>query len=1156
MEKVQAERQRFLDVLDTLPVIVTLLRPDHRVEWVNQAYREALGDNVGRLCYASQFGRDKPCDECQAFLPLKTGRRHHWEWTLPDGRTFDIYNFPFADVDDAPMILEMDVDITERRQVETELTRHQEHLEELVQERTAQPEAANAELRNSRRAALNLMEDALAAQRRAEQVTAELRREIAERERVEEALRRANEELDRRVAARTADLVKVTEALHENQQFLQQVLDTSPNMIWVKDRDGRFLLANQALADFLETTKQDVIDRHNWEVQPVSEEVAAYLQADREVIETGRTIAIDEPCTRAHGEIAWWHTVKTPLVRPDGVVNVLAVASDITERKQAEEEVRRLNAELEQRVVERTTELRDAIARLQAEVTEREKTQETLRRSEQRFRLALRNAPVSVAAQDRDLRYVWAYNQKTARPEEIVGHFDREIFTPEEAEYFTARKRRVLDEGIELQEQRWLDRPSGRIFLHFCWEPIRDEAGQIVGVASSTVDLTPLKRAEEALRKSEEQFRRAVDNASGAIVIAGLDGVIHYANRGFLALVGYSEQDRQAGRLRWDTITPPEYADVDAQAVEDLRTSGIAPPREKEYVTRGGARVPVLVSGSVMGEGPDGQPQVVAFITDLTQRKQMENELRRLNDQLEEEVQAQTEELRGTIERLEDEVVRRVLAEGKMRQQSRLLDSFFQYTITPLAFMDRHFNFIQVNDAYAQADGKTPEFFKGKNHFDLYPHEENRAIFEQVVRTGTPYRAYAKPFTYPDDPERVTYWDWLLTPLRNERGEVQHLVLNLQDVTQRQAAVDELEHRAFQLQRLTLELSQAEERERRRMAEVLHDGLQQQLAAAKFHLGLLSTRVKNDETIGEITMQLDKMLRDAIEQSRSLSHELSPAVLYQNDLCDTFEWLARQVQTKHGLTVHTEFRGPVDAYSESIKPFLFRAGQEILFNIVKHARVEEAHLRLQRRGERLWLTIADRGRGFDPRAIGRTTGFGLLSIRERVGLLGGRMRIRSVPGRGSTFLIAVPDAGMAAASPPPEAEPSQAGPVALHAPVPGDRLRVLLVDDHKVMREGLATLIGEQHDMEVVGQAGDGNEALVKSREFRPDVIIMDMAMPVMPGDEATRRIKAEMPHARVIALSMFEEPGARDKMLGAGAETYLAKTGPSEGLLAAIRGR
>ena len=559
-------------------------------------------------------------------------------------------------------------------------------------------------------------------------------------------------------------------------------------------------------------------------------------------------------------------------------------------------------------------------------------------------------------------------------------------------------------------------------------------------------------------------------------------------------------------------MDPRDVASLNERIQKSL-TDGDDFQAEFRLVRQSGEMMWFALRGKVIRDASGKAVRMLGVLFDITPQKLMESELRRLNDQLEGEVQAKTEELRDTIDRLQDEVVRRVLAEGKLRKSSQMLEGFFQHTITPLAFMDRHFSFVRVNEAYARANGRNPEFFKGKNHFALYPHDENQAIFEQVVQTGTPYRAFAKPFQHPDDPQRVSYWDWQLTPLRNEHGEVQYLVLNLQDVTQQQAALGELEHRAFQLQKLTLELSQAEDRERKRMAEVLHDGLQQQLAAAKFHLGLLSSRARNDAGMQEITVQLDSLLRDAIEQSRSLSHELSPAVLYQSDLGETFEWLARQVQTKHGLTVHTEVRGRVDSQSESLKAFLFRTGQEILFNTVKHARVKEARLRLQRKSGRLWLTIADQGQGFDPKTLGRTAGFGLLSIRERVGLLGGRMRIRSASGKGSTFLIAVPDTqapedrrqkapGEAAAG---EKRGQRRPPASgLHPPV----LRILLVDDHKVMREGLAALIAEQQDMEIVGQAGDGREAVELARELQPDVIIMDVAMPVMTGDEATRRSK------------------------------------------------
>lgn len=134
------------------------------------------------------------------------------------------------------------------------------------------------------------------------------------------------------------------------------------------------------------------------------------------------------------------------------------------------------------------------------DVTERKRAEAALRDSEARFRLALRNAPVSVAAQDLDLRYIWAYNQRPGGPGDIVGRLDSDILTPEEAARVTAAKRRVLEEGIEMREQMWFDRPGGRIFLDVCWEPIRDAQGKVVGVASATVDLTSIKTAEEALQ--------------------------------------------------------------------------------------------------------------------------------------------------------------------------------------------------------------------------------------------------------------------------------------------------------------------------------------------------------------------------------------------------------------------------------------------------------------------------------------------------------------------------------------------------------------------------------------------------------------------------------------------------------------------------------
>jgi two-component system, NarL family, response regulator NreC len=118
----------------------------------------------------------------------------------------------------------------------------------------------------------------------------------------------------------------------------------------------------------------------------------------------------------------------------------------------------------------------------------------------------------------------------------------------------------------------------------------------------------------------------------------------------------------------------------------------------------------------------------------------------------------------------------------------------------------------------------------------------------------------------------------------------------------------------------------------------------------------------------------------------------------------------------------------------------------------------------------------------------------------------------------------------------------------------GQKLRVLLADDHAVMRDGLARLLQTQPDMEAVGQASDGIQAVEMALHLRPDVVVMDVNMPQLNGMEATYQILSQLPTVRVIGLSMYEEGDVAGAMRQAGAAAYLAKTSPPEALLAAIR--
>jgi len=159
-----------------------------------------------------------------------------------------------------------------------------------------------------------------------------------------------------------------------------------------------------------------------------------------------------------------------------------------------------------------------------------------------------------------------------------------------------------------------------------------------------------------------------------------------------------------------------------------------------------------------------------------------------------------------------------------LRDTNELLEKIFSTTHLLIAYMDTDFNFIRVNRAYAEADDREPEFFVGRNHFDLYPNEENEAIFRRVVETGEPYNTYAKPFEYAEHPERgVTHWDWTLHPVKDASGKAEGLVLCLVNVTKRVEAEEELRKHRDRLEELvaerTAELAAANEQLQREITE-------------------------------------------------------------------------------------------------------------------------------------------------------------------------------------------------------------------------------------------------------------------------------------------------------------------------------------------------
>lgn len=341
------------------------------------------------------------------------------------------------------------------------------------------------------------------------------------------------------------------------------------------------------------------------------------------------------------------------------------------------------------------------------------------------------------------------------------------------------------------------------------------------------------------------------------------------------------------------------------------------------------------------------------------------------------------------------------------RSQSRLLDLFFESNLSCAVLLDREFNFIRVNRAYASACGRDVSEFPGNNHFDFYP-SDAKAIFEEAVRTRRPFSIRACPFQFPDHPEwGVTYWDWNLVPVLDDRGEVEVLFFCLNDVTESRRNDERVRQVMLQLSKLSSQLVGAQEDERRRIARILHEEIGQELMAIKL---TIQNRCSGLPECGE--GPLDDVLEginEVIARVRQISLDLRPPVLDDLGLVPALLWLIERKRKLLGLEVSFRHCGLNGRLPQVIETTVYRIAQEALSNVARHSGTKQATANLHGTADAIALRVEDRGRGFDTDAVSESgTGSGLMGMRERARSLGGRVSIETIPGAGTAVTVELP----------------------------------------------------------------------------------------------------------------------------------------------------
>ncbi len=400
------------------------------------------------------------------------------------------------------------------------------------------------------------------------------------------------------------------------------------------------------------------------------------------------------------------------------------------------------------------------------------------------------------------------------------------------------------------------------------------------------------------------------------------------------------------------------------------------------------------------------------------------------------------------------------------------------------------------------------------------------------------------------------------TPLRDLGGKLVGGVSMLVDITDRKQKEKQLQQLAAEseqrvsertyelrcsqerLRALASELTLTEQRERRRLATDLHDYLAQLVVASRINLSQAISRTR-DKAVSISLANIDQMLDQALTYTRSLVAELSPHVLYQFGLSKSLVWLGDQMK-QHSLDVKVQIGPGSFTLADDQAVLLFQSVRELLFNIVKHAHTDKASITVNiDEDNELWICVEDSGIGFDVATLSRSgdspTKFGLLSIRERMELLGGECEVSSSPGVGTLAIMRLPLSQSCLGSPAPLPTATAEMETAVSSPA-GRSLRILLVDDHAMVRQGLRSILDSYADLDVVGEAADGQDAVVMARSLRPDVVVMDVNLPLLDGIEATRILCREQSSITVIGISVRNDPQVKLAMTDAGAVAFLPK--------------
>jgi PAS domain S-box-containing protein len=605
----------------------------------------------------------------------------------------------------------------------------------------------------------------------------------------------------------------------------------------------------------------------------------------------------------------------------------------------------------------------------------RKKAEQLLRESENKHRTLLENLPQKIFLKDTNSVYI-SCNENYARdlkitPEYIVGKTDYDFYPKELAEKYTADDKRIISSGQTTEIEEKYIRDGQEVTVQTVKTPARDDRGNMAGVLGIFWDITEHKKAQDALRESEEKYRDLFENARDAIVTTDVEAKITGVNK-IVEEYGF-KKEQLLGKSIFDFIVE-QYKE---RGLKDFKAaiSGNPVRGEMEVITPRGIFTaeyidnPIKRAGEIIG--------IQAVLRDVTERRRAEQLLRKERDRAQ---------------------------------------KYLDVAGVMLVAIDSEQRVGLMNKKGCEILGYKEEEILGKNWFNNFLPErvqrQVQAVFQRLMcqQEQTVPERYENPILTKSGEERLMAWH--NSVLRDDAGKVIAALGSGEDITeQRKAEQKSLQYQS-QLRSVASQLTVAEERERYRIATELHDQIGQSLTISKIRVDTLHHSMKTGEH-AKVLEEVCNCLSKAIGQVRSLTFDLSSPILHQLGFeAAVGSWLAEEIEAKHHISTIFEDDEQAKPLDDDVRTILFRNVRELLINVVKHAKAHQVRVSVRKIGSQIQVDVQDDGVGFDPTEAlaeaARKDKFGLFSVKERLEQIGGRLQIESEPGHGCIVTMTAP----------------------------------------------------------------------------------------------------------------------------------------------------